>query len=77
MHLLPALTAQSSKCTAGAITVVEVIITDGAEAIITVGDIITIGEICLGAAELPVWVRPEIEYFRHPQVWALQCVFRS
>ena len=45
--------------------------------IITVGDIITIGEICLGAAEPPVWVRPEIEYFRHPQVWALQCVFRS
>jgi hypothetical protein len=29
----------------GAITVVEVIITDGAEATITVGDIITIGEI--------------------------------
>ena len=24
-----------------------------------------------------VWVRPEIEYFRHPQVRALQCVFRS
>jgi hypothetical protein len=39
-----ALTAQSSKSTAGAITVVEVIITDGAEATITVGDIITIGE---------------------------------
>jgi hypothetical protein len=36
---------QSSKSMAGAITVAEVIITDGAEAIITVGDIITIGEI--------------------------------
>jgi len=45
VHLLPGLTAQSSRCTAGAITVVEVIITDGAEATITVGDIITMGEI--------------------------------
>jgi hypothetical protein len=44
-HLLPALIAQSSKCTVGATTVVEVIITVGAEATITVGDIITIGEI--------------------------------
>jgi hypothetical protein len=43
VHLLPALTAQSSKCTAGAITVV--VITVGVEATITVGDIITIGEI--------------------------------
>jgi hypothetical protein len=43
--LLPAPTAQSSRCTAGAITVVEVITTAGAEATITVGDIITIGEI--------------------------------
>jgi hypothetical protein len=45
VHLPPALTAQSSKCTAGVITAVEVIITDGAEATITVGDIITIDEI--------------------------------
>jgi hypothetical protein len=45
VHLPAALIAQSSKCTDGAITVVEVITTDGAEAIITVGDIITIGEI--------------------------------
>jgi hypothetical protein len=45
VHLLPALTAQWSKCTAGVITAVEVIITDGAEATITVGDIITIDEI--------------------------------
>jgi len=50
VHLLPALTAQSFKCTAGAITEVEVIITDGAEATITVGDIITIGEIKLKEA---------------------------
>ena len=47
MHL-SALTAQSSKYTAGAITVVEVIIMDGAEAIIMV---ITIGEI-------KFWKRP-------------------
>jgi hypothetical protein len=45
VRLLPALSAQSSKCTGGAITVVEVIITDGAEATTPVGDIITIGEI--------------------------------
>jgi hypothetical protein len=45
VHLPPAPTAQSSKCTGGDITVVEVIITDGVEATITVGDIITIGEI--------------------------------
>jgi hypothetical protein len=43
MHL-PALTAQSSKYTAGAITVAEAIIMDGVEAIITDGAIITIGE---------------------------------
>ena len=42
---LPMMATQSSKSMAGAITVAEVIITDGAEAIITVGDIITIGEI--------------------------------
>jgi hypothetical protein len=43
MHL-SALTAQSSKYTAGAITVAEAIIMDGVEAIITDGAIITIGE---------------------------------
>ena len=43
MHL-PALTAQSSKYTAGAITVAEAIIMDGVEAIITDGAIITISE---------------------------------
>jgi len=43
MHL-PAPTAQSSKYTAGAITVAEAIITDGVEAIITDGAIITIGK---------------------------------
>ena len=45
MHL-PALTPQSSRYTAGAITVAEAIIMDGVEveAIITVGAIITIGE---------------------------------
>jgi hypothetical protein len=49
VRLLPILTAQSSKYTAGAITVVEVIITDGA----TIGDItIIIGEINLGVGGL-------------------------
>jgi hypothetical protein len=43
MHL-PAPTNQSSKYTAGAITVAEAIIMDGVEAIITDGAIITIGE---------------------------------
>jgi hypothetical protein len=42
-HVGP-LTAQSSKYTAGAITVAEAITMDGVEAIITVGAIITIGE---------------------------------
>jgi hypothetical protein len=43
MHL-SALTALSSKYTAGVITAAEVITTDGVEAITVAGGIITVGE---------------------------------
>jgi len=53
---LSALTAQSSKYTAGAITVVEVIIMDGAEVIITDGAEAIIMVITIG--EIKFWKRP-------------------
>jgi hypothetical protein len=50
MHL-SALTPQSSKYTAGAITGAEVITTDGVEAITMVGAIITVGETLLPSGD--------------------------